>query len=115
MSAAVAPPMSKPVNDALVIRVALVRTKSSAVSVSPELEGREVEASLPSTFPVLNANGSAHAGVLHKAIAANASDVERTRLMDLSSRLETEQSSGPAGWYGSTRWHNPSHQNDRGD
>src|SRR5437868_5395926 len=63
MLAVVAPPVSRPVNVALVIEVGEVRTKSSADSISnlPALAGRVAVAILPSALPVLN-NSDADAG-----------------------------------------------------
>src|SRR3954451_14905249 len=64
MSELDAPPVSNPVKMALVIRVELVRTKSSADSISilPPAPGRVAVAILPSGSPVLKKNGAAAAG-----------------------------------------------------
>src|SRR3954447_8769171 len=62
----VAPPLctSSPVKVALLIRVALPNTKSSALSISntPPLSGRVADAIMSVTPPVLNVNGNASAG-----------------------------------------------------
>src|SRR5437867_12077840 len=64
MLAVVAPPLSSPVNVALVIEVGPVMTKSSADSISnlPALSGRDAVAIFPSVLPVLKKNDVAAAG-----------------------------------------------------
>src|SRR5713101_1328750 len=83
MLAGVAPPVSRPVNVALVIEVGPVRTKSSADSISnlPALSGRDAVAIFPSGSPVLKKNGVAVTGAVKKRKARTATKKEMARVM----------------------------------
>src|SRR5438045_6088329 len=72
---------SRPVKVALVIKVGLLRMKSSAVSVwiPAPLGGRESVASLPSGLPVLKENVSATTGKLAAPKHTMSKDTERRK------------------------------------
>jgi hypothetical protein len=78
MPETVAPPVSRPVNVALVIEVGDVRVKSSADSISngAPVAGRDALAISPSGLPVLKVNSVAAAGnALSGASMAAATEV----------------------------------------
>src|SRR5215475_4655787 len=90
MFAIVAPPVSRPVNVALVIEVGDERKKSSADSISnlPALSGRDAAAIRLVTAPVLNVKGEAAAGIADSRLTEIATtEVRRalTRIISCSS------------------------------
>src|SRR5262245_44661975 len=81
---AIAAPDSRPVNVALEIEVGVVRTKSSAASISnlPGLSGRVAIAIFPSGLPVVK-NGVAATGPVRKRNARDAAGKDSARVMSI--------------------------------
>jgi len=74
-------PVRRPVKVALLSAVLLVKTKSSADSISifPPLLGRDAVAIFPSGLPVLKKKGVAAAGVAVRSSGTTAAGVVRKR------------------------------------